>query len=161
MRWVPGCIGEAAVLIVDVRLPREPHPVVPVVVHADASATSTTTQRTPLERAYGERRARRTSREPAMLTECDLELIHAVTGERLWGAAPFDRDTLSGFAYQILADRRGGRLPAGREVSVDYLTSRGRSLTNQGALNPFIGAVLTRAVRFIESRGCGRVDLAL
>lgn len=148
--------------IIDVRLPQQPHPVVPVVVQADASATSTTAQRTPLQRTYGgPRKHARAQADRAVLTDGDLELIHAVTGERLWGTGAVDVEGLSEFAHQIVVDRRDGRLAVGREVTVTYLRSRGRALANMGALNPFTGSVLTRAVRFIESRGCGKVDLAL
>lgn len=147
--------------IVDVRLPQQPHPVVPVVARAEAGATSTYTQRTPMERLY-DRQARGGSATPgALLTEADTELIHAVTGEKLWGVETIDLAHISPFAAQIMLDRRTGHLPRRSEVTVPYLERRARQLENAGRLNPFTGAELTRAVRYLQSRSSGGIDIAM
>lgn len=145
--------------VVDVRIP--PQPVVPVVAKAEAGTCSTTTTKTPLERLYDRRGPRRSGPAGQLLTEADRELIRVVTGENLWGAVEFDLGELSTFATQILLDRRTGPLPPSAEVTVEYLERRGRALTPMGLLNPFSGATLQRAVRYLVSKETGGVDIAM
>ncbi|MDO5696603.1 MAG: hypothetical protein Q4G51_01390 [Dermatophilus congolensis] len=145
--------------VVDVRLP--PQPVVPVVAKAEPGTSSTTTTKTPLERLYDRRAPRRGGASHELLTEADRELIRAVTGENLWGASEFDLKEVSGFATQILLDRRSGPLPPSSEVTVAYLERRGRALAPLGLLNPFSGDALQRAVRYLVSKEAGGIDIAM
>ena len=132
--------------IVDVRLPQQPHPVVPTVIRAEASATSTQDMRTPMERLYDRRARRGSTGSRAVLTEADCELIRAVTGESLWGTGSVDLENISAFAAQIVMDRSDGHLTPRSEVTVAY---------------PFSGAELTRAIRYLTSRESGGIDIAM
>ena len=145
--------------VVDVRIP--PQPVVPVVAKAEPGTCSTTTTKTPMERLYDRRTSRRVGATNELLTEADRELIRVVTGENLWGMTDVDIGELSMFATQILLDRRTGPLPPSAEVTVEYLERRGRSLAPLGLLNPYTGATLQRAIRYLTSKETGGVDIAM
>ncbi len=145
--------------VVDVRLP--PQPVVPVVARAEASTCSTTTTKAPLERLYDRKAPRRPGDVHELLTDDDRRLIYAVTGENLWGILDLGALALSGFAAQIVLDRRSGPLPPGTEVSAGYLERRGRALAPMGLLNPFAGEQLRRALRYLASREQGGIDIAM
>ncbi|MBO3142324.1 hypothetical protein [Dermatophilus congolensis] len=148
-------------LIIDVRLPQPVTPPVPAVVKADASATSTSTERLPVIHR-GERRVRRSSApDTSLLSAADIELIHVVTGERLYGTGIVNGEDLQPFSLQLVLDRHDGVLPRGVEVSVSYLHRRGKALLRSGHLNPYSGAELTRAERYLASRHSGGVDVSL
>lgn len=141
----------------DLRLAERP--AVPIVQSPAAGATATQTGREfPDPRLiWGERRAT-TGRPARGFTDGDRALVHAVTGEDVETVAASD---LSAFAFQILTDRHNGRLPASREIDLDYLARTRRRLADLGAANPFSGDQLTAAVRYVQSRQAGRVDVVL
>lgn len=140
--------------VMDVRLP--PQPAVPVVASLAASTTATTTSRP--QNTQVQARAERRVAQTATFTSADRNLIYAVTGEDVFLRAIAD---FSAFAAQILADRRSGRLPTGREITSAYLLATGATLEHMGAPNPFSGALLRRALLYLESRRIGRVDIVL
>ena len=139
----------------DVRMPVQP--AVPVVQALSSGATATNTEKAKedprLVWGGSNKRGRNVGFSPL-----DRSLIRAVTGEDVEIITPPD---LSAFAFQILTDRHNGRLPAGREVDLDYLSRTHRRLLGLGEANPFAGALLKRAVQFVESRASGRIDIAM
>lgn len=139
----------------DVRLPMQP--AVPIVQAPPPGTTATNTGKATEDPrlVWGGGRATRRGLGFSVL---DRALIHAVTGENVEMMAPAD---LSAFSRQILTDRGNGRLPAGREIDVDYLYRTGRRLAGLGDANPFAGALLQRALQFVQGREGGRLDLAL
>jgi len=142
-------------IVLDVRMPTPP--AVPVVASPSPGATATNTSRAKEDPRlqWGGHGAYAGGVGFSVL---DRALIRAVTGENVEILNPKD---LSGFAFQILTDRHNGRLPAGREVDLDYLSRTHRRLLGLGEANPFAGALLKRAVQFVESRASGRIDIAM
>ncbi|WP_168583671.1 hypothetical protein [Gephyromycinifex aptenodytis] len=140
--------------VIDVRLP--PQPAVPVVASLAASTTATTTAR-PQDPHIWERFGRR-SRASAGFSSADRNLLYAVTGEDVL-TLPVPQ--LSPFAAQILLDRQSGRLRSGREVTASYLLGTGSTLEQNGAKNPFSGALLQRALSYLQTQQTGRVDIVL
>lgn len=142
-------------IVLDLRMPTPP--AVPVVASPSPGATATNTGKAKedprLQWGSGSSYAGGVG-----FSVLDRALIRAVTGENVEILHPND---LSAFALQILTDRHNGRLPAGREVDLDYLARTHRRLLGLGENNPFAGALLKRAITFVESRASGRIDIAM
>lgn len=145
----------------DVRMP--PEPAVPVVIRPDSGASTRMETFAPSQGAY-DRQARRRpgpAGDLEHLTDADLDLVYAVTGETVWrgevrGGLP---GPVTGFTRQLAIDRRTGALPAHREVTAAYLVRTGSVIEANGGVNPYSGAHLERALAYLASRGQGRVDI--
>lgn len=142
-------------IVIDARMPVPP--AVPVVQQPSPGKTTTNTDRAEKDPrlTWGSATGYSGGLGFSVL---DRALIRAVTGEDAEMLHPSD---LSAFAFQILTDRHNGRLPAGREVDLDYLARTHRRLSGLGENNPFAGALLRRAIQFVQSRASGRVDVVL
>ncbi len=84
----------------------------------------------------------------ANLTATDLEVVYQATGVRL----DENSKTFPLFAVEIATDRQSGALPAGQNISTDYLTEMLRTHTGQvdeGWLVPQI----ERALDYLAGRG--------
>ena len=141
----------------DVRMPVQPQ--VPIVIRPDSGAsTRMETFAVPLS-TYGRPTDRRRMRADAdWLTDADLDLIYAVTGESVWQEQATG-EGLSPFARQIAIDRRTGRLASDVEVSAAYLVRTGAVIEANGGVNPFSGIELKRAIAFLASRSSGHIDV--
>lgn len=143
----------------DVRMP--PEPGVPVVIKADSGASARMESFAPSQGSY-ERDALRRTGSPgdlAFLTDSDLDLIHATTGERIWRGAGASTQPVTAFTRQIAVDRRAGTLKAGAEVTAAYLVRTGSVIEANGGVNPFSGVHLQRALAYLAGRRDGRVDV--
>lgn len=141
----------------DVRMPVQPS--VPIVIRPDSGAsTRMETFGVPVGLYETPTRRRRARSDADYLTETDLDLIYAVTGETVW-QGEVTGEQLSPFARQIASDRRSRRLPADVDVSAAYLVRTGGVIEANGGVNPFSGIELDRAIAYLASRSSGHIDL--
>ncbi len=147
----------------DVRMP--PEPAVPIVIRPDSGASTRMESFSPSQGGYDREAYRRPGPQGDLvhLTDGDVALIRAATGESIWPGAERGGLTgpISGFTRQIAIDRRTGRLPASIDVSATYLLRTGAVIEANGGVNPFAGAHLERALAYLDARGAGRIDFAV
>lgn len=139
-----------------------PQPAVPVVIKADSGASARMAAFSPSQGSYERDALRRCGPRDdlAFLTDSDLHLIHASTGERIWrGAAATAAQPVTAFTGQIALDRRTGTLRDGTDVTAIYLVRTGSVIEANGGVNPFSGLHLERALAYLAGRCDGRVDI--
>lgn len=139
-----------------------PQPAVPVVIKADSGASARMESFAPSQGSYERDPMRRPGPlgDLAFLTDSDLDLIHATTGERIWrGEAASGAQAVTSFTRQIAVDRRTGTLKAGTDVTATYLLRTGSVIEANGGVNPFSGLRLERALLYLAGRRDGRVDV--
>jgi hypothetical protein len=93
------------------------------------------------------------------LTSADRELIREVTGQRI--APGFDpaRDSTTGFAAALAAERSTGRLAPGQPVTAVYLKDLNRRCERAPGTNP-VGPYLAKAVAYLSRGGDRRFDIS-
>lgn len=144
----------------DVRMP--PQQAVPVVIRADSGASTRMETFSPSQGSYDREALRRPGPIGDLdhLTDSDLDLIYAVTGERIYRNAPRDEpQPVTAFTRQIGVDRRNGTLAPQTEVTAQYLVRTGAVIEANGGMNPFSGLHLQRALTYLASRRDGRIDV--
>ena len=100
------------------------------------------------------------------LTDSDKELLGAATGERIEPGITERTGAASAFAQQLALDRRTGALAPQQDVTGVYLRNAAAEIDRANAgragfRNPYSGAVLDRAVSYLEATGRGRADIRL
>ncbi|MET0415276.1 MAG: hypothetical protein ABW022_04570 [Actinoplanes sp.] len=93
------------------------------------------------------------------LTAADRELIFQATGQRV--APGFDpaKETTTGFAAALAAERVAGRLRTGQDVSAVFLQDLNQRYERAGAANPVAG-YLDKAVDYLARSGARRIDVS-
>jgi hypothetical protein len=121
---------------------RTPHPPV-TPVHRPAKAEKVTDGRNAFDH----------------LTAADRELIYEVTGQRI--APGFDpaRQSASGFAAALAAERSAGRLAPGQPVTAVYLKDLNRRCERAPGPNP-VGPYLAKAVDYLSRVGDRHFDIS-
>ncbi|MET0415507.1 MAG: hypothetical protein ABW022_05745 [Actinoplanes sp.] len=93
------------------------------------------------------------------LTAADRELIFQATGQRV--APGFDpaKETTTGFAAALAAERAAGRLRTGQDATAVFLKDLNQRYERAGAANPMTG-YLDKAVEFLARSGARRIDVS-
>jgi hypothetical protein len=93
------------------------------------------------------------------LTAADRELIFQATGQRL--APGFDpvRESTTGFAAALAAERAAGRLAPGQPVTAVYLKDLNRRCERAPGPNP-LTPYLDKAVAYLSRGGARRFDIS-
>ncbi|NYD99288.1 hypothetical protein BJY21_000473 [Kineosphaera limosa] len=132
-------------------------------IRADSGASTRMESFSPTQGRYDREAARRPGPLGDLdhLTDSDLDLIYAVTGERIFRPTPHGRpaQAVTPFTRQIAVDRRSGALLPHVEVSAQYLVRTGAVIEANGGVNPFTGLHLQRALAYLASRREGRIDV--
>lgn len=92
------------------------------------------------------------------LTGADRELIHRVTGQRVGPGFDPAKETTTGFAAALAAERAAGRLAPGQPVTPVYLKDLNRRYQRTTGPNP-VAPYLDKAVAYLSSTGEGRIDV--
>ncbi|HEY0001533.1 MAG TPA: hypothetical protein VGB74_13840 [Actinoplanes sp.] len=93
------------------------------------------------------------------LTGADRELIFQATGQRVGKGFDPARESTTGFAAALAAERAGGRLAPGQEVTAIYLKDLNQRYERSGRPNPLAG-FLDKAVEFLGRSGARRIDVS-
>jgi hypothetical protein len=93
------------------------------------------------------------------LTGADRELIFQATGQRIGPGFDPARDATTGFAAALAAERSGGRLAPGQEVTAVYLKDLNQRYERSGRPNPLAG-FLDKAVEHLARSGARRIDVS-
>ena len=93
------------------------------------------------------------------LTAADRELIFQATGQRV--APGFDpaKESTTGFAAALAAERVAGRLRTGQDATVVFLNDLNQRYERAGAAYPVAG-YLDKAVEFLARSGARRIDVS-
>jgi hypothetical protein len=93
-----------------------------------------------------------------LLTVADRELIKHVTGQRIGPGFDPATEPATAFAAALAAERSGGRLSPGQEVTPVYLKDLDRLLARTGR-NP-IAPHLDKAIGYLQGSGPSRFDVS-
>jgi hypothetical protein len=93
------------------------------------------------------------------LTSADRELIFQATGQRVGPGFDPARETTTGFAAALAAERASGHLAPGQEVTAVYLKDLHQRYARSGRPNPLAG-YLDKAVEFLARSGSRRIDVS-
>jgi hypothetical protein len=88
------------------------------------------------------------------LTGADRELIFRATGQRVDPS----RESPTGFATALAAERASGRLALGQPVTAVYLKDLNRRFTRAGGANP-VEPYLEKALDYLSQTGPRRIDV--
>jgi hypothetical protein len=113
----------------------------------------------PARSARAEAPARRTHNDFDHLTAADRELIFRATGQRLGPGFDPAKETTTGFAAAIAAERAAGRLAPGQPVTAVYLKDLNRRYQRTAGPNP-VAPYLDKAVAYLSSTGDRRIDVS-
>lgn len=93
------------------------------------------------------------------LTGADRELIFQATGQRVPPGFDPAKETTTGFAAAIAAERAGGRLQPGQPVTAVYLKDLNRRYQRASGPNP-VAPHLDKAVAYLSASGARRIDVS-
>ena len=93
------------------------------------------------------------------LTAADRELLFQVTGQRVGPGFDPERDTPTGFAAALAAERATGRLAPSQPVTAVYLKDLSRRFERAPGPNP-VGPYLAKAVDHLSQGGHRPFDIS-
>jgi hypothetical protein len=93
------------------------------------------------------------------LTGADRELIFRATGQRIGPGFDPAKETTTGFAASLAAERAAGRLAPGQPVTAVYLKDLNRRYQRAAGPNP-VAPYLDKAVAYLSSTGDRRIDVS-
>lgn len=93
------------------------------------------------------------------LTGADRQLIFQVTGQRVGPGFDPGRETTTGFAAAIAAERAAGRLQTGQPVTAVYLKDLNRRYDRLAGPNP-VAPYIDKAVAVLSASGNRRIDVS-